>query len=128
MSAAAPDSTDIVERALLGSLMLVGAVALPKVTKLLKPVAFVREKHRVIYEAILEVAKETDPDLVLVIADLDSSNQLGRAGGAAYVSGLLDDLPCVDNVVFYARHVQERAVLRKAAASSTTRDWRTRER
>lgn len=114
MSTEAPDSTDIVERALLGSLMLVGAVALPKVTKLLKPAAFVREAHRVVYESILEVAKETDPDLVLVIADLDASGQLERAGGAAFVTGLVDDLPCVDNVIYYARHVQERAVLRKA--------------
>lgn len=114
MNTDAPDSTDVLERALLGSLMLVGAVTLPKVTRTLKPDAFVREAHRVIYEAILEVAKETDPDLVLVIADLDSSGQLARAGGAAYVAGLVDNLPCVDNVVSYAKRVRERQILRRA--------------
>lgn len=110
----APPSTDRVERALLGSLLLVGTAALGKVTRSLPPDSFVREQHRVIYEAILGIARDGgDPDLVLVIAELDSTGQLERAGGMAYVTGLVDDLPCVDNVVSYAKVVAERALTRK---------------
>ena len=114
-SSTALDSTDRLERSTLGSLMLVGAVALPKLTRSLKAADFTREAHRLIFDAIVAVSRETDPDLTLVIADLDSSGQLERAGGAAYVAGLLDDLPAVDNVIFYAKRIRERSILRKAS-------------
>jgi replicative DNA helicase len=111
---AAPDSTDLLERALLGSLMLAGPSAVARVTRMLPPAAFVREKHRYVYEAILGVARDVpsgDPDLVLVVAELDSRGKLDAVGGAAYVTGLVDGLPCVDNVVSYAKRVKERSVL-----------------
>lgn len=95
--------------------MLVGAAALPKVTRVLTPTAFARDRHRFIYESVLAVAREgADPDLVLVIADLAASGRLDEAGGAAYITGLVDGLPCVDNVVHYARYIREREVLRRA--------------
>lgn len=121
MNLDAPESTDILERALLGSLMLVGNAALPKVTRTLRPEHFLRETHRVIYEAILGVAASgADPDLVLVDAELDATGQLARAGGLGYVASLVDNLPCCDNVIFYAKHVRDRAVLRKASRRRTT--------
>jgi replicative DNA helicase len=111
------DAVDRLERGLLGSLMIVGAAALPKVAPIL-PI-LIREAHRTIYTAIANVAAEgADPDLILVIAALAREGQLEHAGGAGYVSSLLDQPPDVENVVHYARHLKELAILRKAEKGS----------
>lgn len=113
-SPAAPESTTRLERAILGSLMLIHRDTVGRVLKILRPEDLVRESHRAIYESIASVWRiGADPDLVLVFADLDARGQLDRAGGAAYVAGCMDDLPCVENVVYYAKVARERAVMTK---------------
>lgn len=108
-------ATARVERALLSTLMVLGRTAVwGRVATIVPPEAIQAEAHRVIYGAIREVAKTADPDLPLVIAQLDATGQLERAGGAAYVASLLDEQACADNLIEYAKTLKARAVLRRA--------------
>jgi replicative DNA helicase len=113
----APETTDQVERAFLASLMMLDRAATwGKASTLVAPDALVREAHRVIYDAIREVAKTHDPDLTSVIAQLDDDGLLERAGGMGYVSGILDCGPCCDNLIEYAKRIKARRALAKAKA------------
>ena len=103
-------ATERVERALLGAVMIVGLVPpnLPAVDD------FMSESHRIIWQAILAVtARAQSPDLVLVGYELAKTDTEQRAGGSAYVSMLVDRVPCVDSIPVYARLVKEAARMRK---------------
>ena len=103
------------ERGLLGAILIDGAL-LGRVRGGLAPDDFAAEPHRVIYEAALALADRREGiDLVMVQSELESAGRLGRAGGPAYLSSLVDVVPDVENVEGYARIVREAAVRRRAA-------------
>lgn len=111
-------TTNEIERALLASLMLCGReTTWGKVSTLVRPTDIAAEAHRAIFEAIQAVAKESDPDLLLVRDHLQQTGRLERAGGAAYLASLVDLVPDVENVVAYAKKVRERAAARRAVAA-----------
>jgi replicative DNA helicase len=105
-------ATERVERALLGAVMLHARVP----TSIPIPTAddFYLAAHGVIWKAILSiVVRGAAPDLVLVYDELAATGMVERAGGAVYVSDLVDGIPCVDSVPEYARVVKERARKRR---------------
>ena len=102
-----PDRHDDAERAVLGSILLVGELY-PRVAKILRTYHFASEQHRTIYAVMGGLwAKEVSPDFVTVTCELDHLRELDKAGGAAYITGLGDKVPDVENVMSYASQVIE---------------------
>ena len=110
-----PASLDA-ERALLGATLLDQSAAL-KVFALVRENDFSLSENRVVYRhALLVSAQGSAPDLSTVTESLRSAGDLERGGGAGYISGLIDGVPCVSNVEHYARIVRDKARMRALIA------------
>ncbi|RMG91505.1 MAG: replicative DNA helicase [Candidatus Dadabacteria bacterium] len=101
------------EVGVLGAVLLNNDV-LPQVAELVDRDDFYRTGHRLIFEAMLDLSERGAPiDLVTLTEELRTKGVLEKAGGAAYVGSLTDQVPSARNAEHYARIVRERAVLRK---------------
>ena len=75
---------------------------------------FYRPDHRLVFEALAELALSGRPgDVVTVAEQLERRGQLEQAGGLAYLGTLARDTPTAANVRAYAQIVRERALLRR---------------
>ena len=120
-----PQSLDA-ERAVLAA-MLLDQGAIDKVEEILDDTTFYRETHRKVFRAIASLsARNESADLITVTEELRRLGELEAAGGATFLQSLLDSgLPSA-NVLFHARLVQEKAVLRlliSTAADITSRAY-----
>lgn len=110
------------EQSVLGSL-LIDKDAIIKIAQDLKPEHFYREQHAEIYRAILTLYEKRQPaDLVTVTDVLKKNNVLELAGGAGYLSGLVNSVPTSAHIEHYASIVKEAATKRaliSAAAKIT---------
>jgi replicative DNA helicase len=100
------------EQAVLGGLLL-DTAAWDQVGDAVAADDFYRRDHRLIFEAIGQLATESKPcDVVTVSEYLERRAQLDEAGGLAYLGTLARDTPSAANVRAYAQIVKERALLR----------------
>lgn len=107
-----PHSLDA-EEATLGSL-LIDPEAMPKITDWLKPEDFYREKNRWTYEACLELHRRGEPtNQVLVAHEMARRQRLEAAGGAAYLSHLVSQVPTSVHVEYYGRIVERLSFMRR---------------
>ncbi len=80
----------------------------------LKPEDFYRERHRSIYESILELYADNEPvDVLTVTEHLRSAGKLDDVGGPAAVDALAGSVPAAGNVRRYAKIVRDHALLRR---------------
>ena len=108
------------EKSLLGALLIDGGL-LSRVMEFLVPEDFSAEPHRIVYDAFLALADRGEGrDLVTIQGELEKTGRLERAGGAAYLSSLVDRVPDVENVESYARLIRESA-LRRAVIQQSRR-------
>ena len=108
------------ERAILGAVLLDNQ-AFNTATQILTPDDFFGEANRLIYEAMAGLSERAEPiDPVTVCTELTQCSALERAGGAAYISGLIDGLPAAANVQQYARIIKDKAILRDVIAEAET--------
>jgi len=100
------------ERSILGAILLNNS-ALEQAAEIITPKDIFHEHHRKIYLAELELHEDAVPvDLVTLCDRLATKGELEKAGGAAYISTLMDGVPQVSNVAHYAHIVKEKAELR----------------
>jgi len=108
-----PPSDLEAERAVLGA-VLVEPVALLTVMEKLEVDDFYLDQHRIIYGACLALQERGKAaDLLTVTNYLREENRLDRVGGPTIVSSLVDSLPDVANVGYYADIVADKAVKRR---------------
>lgn len=82
--------------------------ALPRVIGLLLPKHFYSEAHARIFEAILSLREKGSPiDTVIVARELNATDRLVQAGGAAYLSEVLNVTPALFNVRTHAEIVYD---------------------
>lgn len=113
-----PHSQDA-ERSVLGALMLDNR-AWDRVSDGLNEIDFYRKEHRLIFQAMEELAKRSQPFDVLTIAEaLKTKDLLEAAGGEAYLYELAQNTPSAANVKAYADIVSERAILRSLIETGT---------
>lgn len=113
-----PSVSERAERAFLGAILTVGWVNPPP--SLLHPLDFALREHSIAYAAMLRMHAEREPvDPITLACRLEREGTLFGAGGASYLSGLLDGVPCCDSIDAYARIVMEAAGLRKRRAWGT---------
>ena len=107
------------EQSVLGA-MMIEREAISKVSEIIMPEDFYREAHRLIYIAMMELFNKNDAvDLVTVVEVLRRDEKLEAAGGISYVSALANSVPTAANVMYHARIVEEKALLRQLITTAT---------
>jgi replicative DNA helicase len=105
------------EQAVLGGLML-DANAWDAVADIVTATDFYRRDHRLIFEAITEVAETRGAcDAVTVSECLERKGRLEEIGGLAYLGTIARDTPSAANVRAYAEIIRERSILRQLVAA-----------
>ncbi len=105
------------EQAVLGGLML-DANAWDAVADIVTAADFYRRDHRLIFEAITEVAEIRGAcDAVTVSEHLERKGRLEEIGGLAYLGTIARDTPSATNVRAYAEIIRERSILRQLVAA-----------
>lgn len=107
------------EQSVLGS-MLLDKEAIIFVSEYLKPVDFYRESHRQIFQAICALCDRDEPvDLVTLAEELRTRAVLEPVGGMGALTLLANAVPTAANVMYYARIVREKALLRTLINTAT---------
>jgi hypothetical protein len=100
------------EQAVLGAIMMRPG-SLYDIDDIMTLELFYADKHRVIYEAMLDLNKRGDPiDLLTLTNVLREQKRLEHVGGAAYLTDLVNKVPSTTNVRHYAEIVYKKAMLR----------------
>jgi replicative DNA helicase len=114
-----PPHTLEAEIAVLGS-MLIGEDAISKAIECLEESCFYKEPHRKIFSAVVNLYNTNRAvDLVTLIEELKKSGGLNEVGGPSYITGLANSVPTSANVLYYAKIVKEKAVLRHLITTAT---------
>ncbi|MFC1517956.1 replicative DNA helicase [Candidatus Margulisiibacteriota bacterium] len=101
------------EQSVLGAL-LIDKDATAKVVEILHPESFYKEAHHWIYQAILNLFSNNEPvDLVTVTDELSKLGKLDAVGGRVYVSEIINSVPTSANIEYYAKIVEDKAILRE---------------
>lgn len=81
---------------------------------------FYRRDHRLIFQAIVELAEKDEPLDVITLSEwLEQQNELENVGGLSYLGALAKNTPTAANIKSYAAIVRERSVLRQLIRVST---------
>jgi len=100
------------EKALLGAIML-RSECMFDIADVLTAESFYVEKHRIIFQAMRQLFSKSDPIDVLTVSErLKANKDLERAGGASYITDLVNTVPATANAHHYADLVQKAATLR----------------
>ena len=100
------------ERSVLGAILLDNH-ALNTAIEKLKPEDFFSDQHRRIFNYMIQLGEAQQAiDLVTLSDQLRRKGELEAAGGAAYLSQLVDGVPRVSNLEHYARIIKEKSLLR----------------
>jgi replicative DNA helicase len=117
------------EQAVLGAIFLEPS-ALTLASEILIPEDFYRVAHQKIFNVMLDLSdKGKAIDLVTVTENLASSKLIEDVGGVSYLSELAASVPTAANIEYYARIVEEKALLRRLirTASGIAEDGYMRE-
>ena len=107
------------EQAVLGSIVE-NNDTLNDVGSILTTNSFYSVNHQYIFRAMLELAEANQPiDEILLGDQLKSLNQLEEIGGYAYLAELVECAPTAGNIVYYAKIIQEHALLRDLITTTT---------
>jgi replicative DNA helicase len=108
------------EKAFLGSLLL-RAEAFYEVADTLSPQALYSNKHKTIYEAMLDLHNRHDPiDLLSLSSRLEEKGALEPIGGRGYLGELINIVPSASNISHYASLVQKKYMMRRLIAAAET--------
>jgi replicative DNA helicase len=100
------------EMALLGSIML-RPESLNEVVDTISLESFYSERHRKIYETILELFSKSIPiDLISLSSRLKEKKTLEQCGGKSYLSELVESVPSSANIGHYADIVTKKSTTR----------------
>lgn len=100
------------EQAVLGSIML-RKDAIHEVEDILTPSTFYSEKHKIIFNAMLELFGKHEPiDMLSLSTKLNEKGLLESIGGNKYLADLANSVPSSANVKYYAQIVEKKFILR----------------
>ena len=100
------------EKAVLGSIML-RKDAMHEVEDVLTPDSFYSEKHKIIFQAMLDLSMKNEPiDVLSLSAKLGEQKTLDSVGGNQYLAEIVNVVPSSANIKHYATIVQKKYILR----------------
>jgi replicative DNA helicase len=106
------------EMALLGGIMR-SADAIHEVTDILMPQTFYADKHKAIFETMLDLNSRGEPiDMVSMAARLGELNLLEKIGGRTYLGELIQSIPPASNIRHYAELVKKKHTLRRLISAA----------
>lgn len=101
------------EKAVLGALMI-DKDAIMDIADFLRANMFYQEQHQYIYDAVHTLFRDNKPIDILTVTDyLRSEKKLEFVGGASYIASLTIQVASSANIVYHARIVMEKFVLRE---------------
>ncbi len=101
------------EKAVLGSVML-RPEAVHEILEFVNAASFYAEKHRLIWEAMIELFSKSEPiDMISLSTKLKEKGQLEQIGGASYLAELVNTVPSAANISHYAEIVYRKYVMRR---------------
>jgi replicative DNA helicase len=107
------------EQCVLGGMML-SKDAIADVVEVLRGHDFYKPAHQAVYDAVIDLYGRGEPaDAVTVAAELSKRGEIARIGGAPYLHTLISSVPTAANAGYYAKIVQERAILRRLVEAGT---------
>ena len=107
------------EQSTLGS-MMIDKGALEKGVDVLNPEDFYRDAHQIIFDSLVSLAERNEPvDIVTTQEELRTRKRLEEVGGTEYLMALIDSVPTAANIEYYARIVEEKAILRRLIDACT---------
>lgn len=107
-----PHSTEA-EEAVLGSVLLDKSL-IGKLTEILEPKDFYRERNGTIFAAMAALHERQEPiDYLLLLTELERTDKLEAAGGPMHLAGLLGVVPTPIHAENYARVVAHTATMRR---------------
>ncbi|MFD2117431.1 replicative DNA helicase [Paenibacillus yanchengensis] len=107
------------EQAVIGAILLVPESLITAMERL-QSEDFYQASHRVIFEAMIELAESNQPiDLVTITSYLLDRQLLEEVGGVSYLSKLANAVPTAANVDYYAQLVEEKSMLRRLINAAT---------
>lgn len=107
------------EQSVLGA-MLIEREAIVKVAEFLAPDDFYREAHRLVFSTMLDLFNKDDAvDMITVTESLRKEDKLEAVGGISYITSLANCVPTAANVLYHARIVEEKSLLRQLINSAT---------
>jgi replicative DNA helicase len=107
------------ERSVLGGILLENQ-AMPNVMEILREEDFYRDAHRKIYQAMVDLSERNHPvDLITLTEEVNRKGSLQETGGAVYLASLADEVPTAANILYYAKIVKEKSVLRRLIEAAT---------
>lgn len=113
-----PPHDETAERSVLGSVLL-DKDALIDVVEFLRPEYFYHDTHSLIFSAMLSLYEKREPvDVVTLAAELKKLGKLKEAGGASYISELLNEVPTSAHAEKYGRLVQDNYIKRQLISTS----------
>ncbi|KUP09990.1 DNA helicase [Bacillus coahuilensis m2-6] len=108
------------EQAVLGAIFL-EPTALTTASEVLLPDDFYRNAHQRIFSVMMRLNDAGKAvDLVTVTEDLLAKKELEDVGGVSYLSELAGSVPTAANIEYYAKIVEEKALLRRLISTATT--------
>jgi replicative DNA helicase len=107
------------EQCVIGS-MLISQTAIAEVVELIQTRDFYRPAHQTVFERILDLYGRGDPvDAITIKDELLKRGELSRIGDAPYLHTLVASVPTAANAGYYAKIVQEKAILRRLVEVGT---------
>jgi len=107
------------EQAVIGAILLDSDSLIPTSERLM-PEDFYRAAHQKIYESMLTLSSKNEPlDVITITSELANRGVLEEVGGVSYLNDLLASVPTASNVDYYAKIVEEKAVLRRLIRTAT---------
>jgi replicative DNA helicase len=106
------------EACVLGS-MIIDSNTIDIVVNIDKAEDFFRPSHQIIFQTLLQMRHEDKPiDLVTLPEELARAKLLERVGGIENLVALVDGVPSVASVEYYARVVRDKSLLRSLIAAN----------
>src|SRR5947209_3192600 len=106
------------EMALLGSILL-RPEALHDIVDIISLDSFYSEKHRIIFDAMMELFTKRSPiDLLSVSNKLKEKGWLDQIGGNTYLTEIVNVVPSSANIGYYAQVVQKKYMMRRLIEAS----------
>ena len=107
------------EQSVLGAI-LIEQSAIAKISDILQPEDFYSEAHKLVYRSAMTLFERGEAiDFITVIDMLRREEALERAGGISYITSLANGVPTAANIVFHAKIVQEKSLLRRLIHAAT---------
>ncbi len=107
------------EQSVLGTILL-SDHSLSTVLEVIISEDFYKDSHKLIFEAMIVLFEKNEPQDIITISNLlKDNNQLDDAGGIGYLATLTSIVPVTSNLLYYAKIIRQKAVLRNLITVNT---------